>query len=119
MNGVDRVKAICKERKIPISKLERDLGYANGYIGQLRKGVFPSDRLMEIAEYLSVSHTYILTGEQIEKAPTNSGEHSVSDKEIKFALFRGREDITDAMYEEVLSFAEYVARREEERKRKE
>ena len=64
MNGVDRVKAICKERKIPISKLERDLGYANGYIGQLRKGVFPSDRLMEIANYLSVSHTYILTGEE-------------------------------------------------------
>lgn len=72
MNGVDRVKAICKERKIPISKLERDLGYANGYISQLRKGVFPSDRLMEIAEYLSVSHTYILTGEENKKTPTLS-----------------------------------------------
>lgn len=29
MNSVERVKAICKERKIPISKIERDLGYAN------------------------------------------------------------------------------------------
>lgn len=37
MNSVERVKAICKERKIPISKMERDLGYANGYIGQLKK----------------------------------------------------------------------------------
>lgn len=63
MNGVDRVKAICKERKIPLSKLERDLGYGNGYIGQLRKGVFPSDRLMEIAEYLQLSPDYILSGE--------------------------------------------------------
>ena len=71
MNGVDRVKAICKDRKIPISKLEKDLGYANGYIGQLRKGVFPSDRLMEIASYLSVSPMYILTGksEEKEKSP--------------------------------------------------
>jgi hypothetical protein len=28
MNSVDRVKAICKERNIPISKLEKDLGFA-------------------------------------------------------------------------------------------
>ena len=45
MNAVERVKAICKERKIPISKLESDCGFANGYIGQLRKGVFPDDRI--------------------------------------------------------------------------
>lgn len=41
MNSVERVKAICKEHKIPISKIERDLGYANGYISQLKKGAFP------------------------------------------------------------------------------
>ncbi len=70
MNSVDRVKTICKERKIPISKLERDLGYANGYIGQLRKGVFPANRLSEIATYLSVSTDYLMTGEETKKAPT-------------------------------------------------
>lgn len=60
MNSVDLVKSICKERKIPISRLERDLGYANGYIGQLRKGVFPTDRLVEIANYLQVSTAYLM-----------------------------------------------------------
>lgn len=64
MNSVERVKQICKERKIPISKLEKDLGYSNGYIGQLRKGVFPSDRLIAIADYLNVSPNYIMTGEE-------------------------------------------------------
>ena len=116
MNGVDRVKAICKERKIPISKLERDLGYANGYIGQLRKGVFPSDRLLEIAEYLSVSHTYILTGEENKKAPTVSGERTVSDEDIKFALFGGDGEITDEMYDEVKRFAAYIKQREADSK---
>ena len=58
MNSVERVKEICKERKIPISKVERDLGYANGYIGQLKKGVFPADRLLDIAEYLGVCLIY-------------------------------------------------------------
>lgn len=69
MNSVERVKAICKSRKIPISKLEKDLGYANGYIGQLRKGVFPANRLSEIANYLSVSLEYLMTGEEQKKAP--------------------------------------------------
>lgn len=64
MNSVERVKAICKERKIPISKLERDLGYSNAYISQLRKGTFPDDRLKEIAKYLNVSVEYLMTGEE-------------------------------------------------------
>lgn len=45
MTSVEIVKNICKERKIPISKLEKDLGFSNGYISQLKKGVFPADRL--------------------------------------------------------------------------
>lgn len=73
MNSVERVKSICKERKIPISKLERDLNYGNGYISQLRKGVFPDDRLAEIAKYLSVSATYLMTGEDTEKPAAMAG----------------------------------------------
>lgn len=37
MNAVERVKAICKERKIRISKLESDLGFGNAYISGLKK----------------------------------------------------------------------------------
>lgn len=59
MNTVDFVKAILKERRIPLSRIEKDLGFANGYIGQLRKGTFPSDRLFMIAEYLDVSPQYL------------------------------------------------------------
>lgn len=60
MNSVEKVKELCKNRKIPISKLEKDLGYSNGYISQLKKGVFPSDRLSEIANYLNVSFEYLM-----------------------------------------------------------
>ena len=72
MTSVDRVKKICKDRKIPISKLEKDLGFANGYVGQLRKGVFPDDRLVSIAAYLGLSADYLLYGE--EKEPAKSVE---------------------------------------------
>lgn len=54
MDSVEKVKAICKERHIAISKVEKDLGYANGYISGLKKGVFPYKRLLAIADYLQV-----------------------------------------------------------------
>ncbi len=117
MNSVERVKSICKERKIPISKLEKDLGFANGYISQLRKGVFPADRLKMIAGYLNVDSDFLLTGE--EKAPTGDGERKFRDDEIMFALSRGGEDeITDAMFQEVRNFAEFIAQREAMKKKK-
>lgn len=64
MDSVERVKTLCKDRRIPIYKLERDCGFSNGYISQLRKGTFPSDRLYRIADYLNVSPSYILTGKE-------------------------------------------------------
>lgn len=72
MNSVEKVKVLCKERKIPISRLEKELGYANGYIGQLRKGTFPNDRLVEIANYLNVPTAY-LSGENEKKPATREG----------------------------------------------
>lgn len=62
MNSVELVKQICKERKIPISKLERECNFSNGYINKLKEGKFPSDRLMTIANYLGVSEIYLMTG---------------------------------------------------------
>lgn len=79
MTCVDRVKALCKERKIAISKLEKDLGFGNGYIGQLRRGVFPADRLIAIAKYLGVSVSYLMEEEKPTEKP---GE--LSQEEIKF-----------------------------------
>jgi transcriptional regulator with XRE-family HTH domain len=66
MNTVERIKTICKERKIAISKLEKDCGFANGYIGQLKKGTMPDDRLNTVADYLNVSATELSKGEKPE-----------------------------------------------------
>nr|DAX11951.1 MAG TPA: repressor protein [Bacteriophage sp.] len=63
-NSVDEVKRICKERKIPISKLEQACGFSNGYVGKLREGKFPADRLYSISQFLGVSVDYLMTGEE-------------------------------------------------------
>lgn len=64
MTSVERVKTICKERKIPLSRLERECGFANGYISQLKKGTMPEDRLRKVADYLGVSAEFLATGEE-------------------------------------------------------
>ena len=69
MTSVEKVKEICKKRKIPISKLEKDLGFANGYVGQLKKGTFPGDRLAAISKYLLVPTEYLLGEEEEEFFP--------------------------------------------------
>ena len=108
MNAVDRVKALCKERRIPISKLERDLGFANGYIGQLRKGVFPSDRLMKIADYFSVSHLYLLSGET--QTPTQNGEQDILD-EIDVAFYGDYKALSEDDKETLRAMARLMRKR--------
>lgn len=133
MNSVERVKKLCKDRKIPISRLEKELGFANGYISQLRKGVFPSNRLVEIAEYFGVSVDYLLGqtdvsgfeggsatgagfgngsgyGGPIEKAPAPEGEHEMAGlSDIYFSLAK---DLQDAKIdpEDIRNFARIIAK---------
>ena len=66
MNTVERIKSICKERKIPISSLEKNCGFSNGYIGQLKKGTIPDDRLQKISAFLNLSIEYLMTGTTVD-----------------------------------------------------
>lgn len=75
-----------------------------------------NETLLKLAEFFEVTVDYLLRGE--EKTPTPEGERQPSDEEIKFALFGGGGEITDAMFDEVKNFAAYVKQREEEKKKK-
>ena len=69
MNTVERVISICKERKIPISRLEKECGMSNGYIKCLKKGTIPDDKLKKISEYLNLDLEYLATGEEKHPIP--------------------------------------------------
>lgn len=79
MDTVERVISICKQRKIAISRLERDCGFANGYIRKLKEGKFPADRLYTIAEYLNVSPEFLLTGSEAAKESTSGKKYYFDD----------------------------------------
>lgn len=88
-NSVDEVKRICKERKIPISKLEQACGFSNGYVGKLREGKFPADRLYSISQFLGVSVDYLMTGEEKEPSFSDQADLWIAirhDKELLNAL---------------------------------
>lgn len=82
MNSVDKVKAICKSRKIPISRLERDLGFANAYISQLTKGKIPTDRLLAISKYLDIPFEELLGDDEKAPALTEKDERDIA-KDLK------------------------------------
>ena len=111
-NIVERIVEICKDKKIPVSKLEKDLGYGNGYLNPKKVSDVKAGRLMDILDYLDVSYEeffnvgstktqetetilarlkkanpefYNLIFSNKETLDTNSTESQI-DKDIKFAL---------------------------------
>ena len=108
-NSVESLRALCRQRKIPVSQLERDCGFSNGYLNPRKLSRLPYDRAAAAAAYLGITPEEILTGKKEAPLPQERGQ--VTDEDIKFALFGGGEDITDEMYEEVKKFAAYLKHR--------
>jgi len=103
MNTVERIKSLCKEQKIPIYKLEKDLGFANGYIGQLKKGVVPDDRIAKIAKYLGVSIPFLIGEDDRQRAAALAYEIAALRKAIPTLSGVQRRDaeerLADAVYQ--------------------
>lgn len=116
----DVFQALCTAKGISCKRASLEIGLSNSIATKWKRtGATPNgETLNKIAEYFGVSTDYLL-GQETEKAPTPEGERPVSDDDIKFALFGGDGEITDAMYDEVKRFAQMVKLREEAEKKKE
>lgn len=113
----DTIIALCKQRGIKGGKMCSEIGISKGLLTDLKMGRrtgVSAVTAQKIAAYFGVSVGYLL-GEE-EKAPADIGKRSVSDEEIKFALFGGDGEITDEMYDEVKRFAAYIKQREGDKK---
>ncbi len=111
-NSVEYIRAVCKQRKIPVAQLEKDCGFANGYLNPKKMARIPYDRAVIVSEYLGIPAEVILTGK--EKAPTETGERSLSDEDIMFALWGDTKDVDKEDLEDVRRYAAFIR----ERKRK-
>lgn len=87
MNTVEKIKIICKERKIAISLLEKNCGFANGYIGQLKKGTMPADRLKKVCDFLSLDIEEMLGSENYQMDnETHTWNFVIDNKDMKILV---------------------------------
>ena len=115
----EKIAFLCEKRGVKIGRMCNDIGVSRGNIGDLKMGRINSlstETLTKIADYLNVSIDYLLGRTQEKQMQSNTAPadetRPLSDDDIKFALFGGDGEITDAMYDEVKNFAAFVKQRE-------
>ncbi len=101
----DILESLLYEKGITASKMLSDLGLnKSSVLNWKTRGTIPSGSVLQkIADYFNVSVDYLLgKTDQKEKSP------SISDEDIKFALFGGEGEITDEMWQAVREYAQFI-----------
>ena len=110
-----RFKQLCDQKNISVYRASTDIGLNRSAVAKWKNGGKPNGSTAgKLAEYFGVTTDYLL-GQSEEKTP-GAVSRVISDEEIKFALFGGDGEITDAMYDEVKQFAAFIKQREAEKK---
>ena len=110
----NRFKQLCEEKGVSVYRACTDIGLNRSAVAKWKAGGSPNGTTAgKLAEYFGVTTDYLL--EQTDHRQGSTPEHSVTDEEIKFALFGGGGEITDAMYDEVKRFAAFIRQREAEK----
>ena len=116
----ETLSTLCTERGIKGAQMCRDLGISKSLMTDLKsgrkKGV-SAETAQKLASYFGVTVGYLLGEEETKNAPV-AEDKRITDDDIKFALFKGDGEITDAMLEEVKAFAAFVQQREKNKEKK-
>ena len=105
----NRFKALCEEQGLSVYAACTEIGLNRSAVNKWKQGGKPNGTTAaKMAQFFGVTTDYLLgQSDNRTEAP-----RTVSDEDIKFALFGGSGDISDAMYEEVKQFAAFVKQRE-------
>lgn len=115
--------ALCEKNGLTPSGAASKIGFNRASVTVWKNtGKAPKQELLlKIADFFGVTTDYLLTGDENKKAPTQEGERSLDDEDLKVAYFRGadptltKEDM-DAMWEDARAFRDFiVAKREKEK----
>lgn len=93
------VSKLCKERKIPLTKLISDLGMSNGNVSKWKNGNVPkSSTLSKIAQYFNVSTDFLLGNTTQNASPKNINDEITT-------LFNL---LTPTQKQEVISYCQFL-----------
>lgn len=74
----ERVKKLCRDKKVSMNQAETEIGLAKGYISKLNNSNPNTKTLQKIASYFNVSVEYLLTGKEEENEQKKT---SISEQE--------------------------------------
>ena len=107
----NRFRELCDQRNISVYRACTDIGLNRSAVAKWKNGGKPNgSTAARLADYFGVTTDYLLG--QSDDRLAASMPRTISDAEIKFALFGGDGEITDAMFDEVKQFAAFVKQRE-------
>lgn len=105
----DIIRSARKSAGLTQRQLAERIGVSNTSVSNWEKNLSKPDADM-IQRLCALLHLQPNDFYGAEKLAEN--RQAVSDEDIKFALFGGSGDITDAMYDEVKRFAQFLKQRE-------
>jgi transcriptional regulator with XRE-family HTH domain len=103
----EKIKTLRESINLTQTELGERLGVKKNAVSKWECGRvedIPTSKIKAMAILLGVKPSYLID-DDVEEA-------IVTEEDIKFALFGGKDDITEKMYEEVKSFAAYLKQRE-------
>lgn len=109
---VEFIRVSCKNRNSSITKMEKDLSFANGTVGKWANGKRypPKDKLSLVADFLQISIEELMGQEPEQKEKPTPGEGSGLDARFDALLSQ----MTDADRADLLEYMEFkVAKRKE------
>lgn len=109
---VEFIRVSCKNRNSSITKMEKDLSFANGTVGKWANGKRypPKDKLSLVADFLQISIEELMGQESEQKEKPTPSEESGLDAAFNAVL----DQLTEQELADVLQYAKFkVASRKE------
>ena len=103
----NRLKMLCDEKGVSLAKMCVECGIPKSTPTEIKMGrtkSLSSSAMMKIADYFDVSAEYI-AGKSETRAKSTSLE---GEEALKVALFGGETEVTDEMWDEVMSYAQFL-----------
>ena len=102
----NKLKSLCEERGISLAKMCAECGISKSIPTELKSGrtkTLSYSAMKKISDYFGVSIDSL-------SGATDSNKKSppASEEAVKVALFGGDTEVTDEMWNEVMSYAEYI-----------
>ena len=100
----ERFVELLQKHGVTAYKVSKATGISNGSLSDWKSGRSTPkyESLSKIADFFGVSVDYLLGKEEKEKAP------SISEEEVKVALFGGEGEVTPEMWDDVRAYVESV-----------